>query len=32
MRKWQANLEDEEMNDNFEAILKNELTKHGKKL
>ena len=32
MRKWQANLEDEEMNDNFEAILKSELTKHGKKL
>ncbi len=32
MRKWQANWEDEEINDNFEKILKQELTKNGKKL
>ena len=32
MRKWQANWEDEEINDNFENKLKQELTKHGKKL
>ena len=32
MRKWQANWEDEEINDNFEQLLKTELLKHGKKL
>ena len=32
MRKWQANWEDEEINDNFENMLKQELIQHGKKL
>ena len=32
MRKWQANWEDEEINDNFENILKQELTANGQKL
>ena len=32
MRKWQANWEDEEINDNFENILKQELTAHGQNL
>ena len=32
MRKWQAYLEYEEINDNFKAVLKSELTKHVKKL
>jgi len=32
MRKWQANWEDEEINDNFENLLKQELIQHGKKL
>ena len=32
MRKWQANWEDEEINDNFESKLKQELLKHGKKI
>ena len=32
MRKWQANWEDEEINDNFENMLKQELTKNGKRL
>jgi hypothetical protein len=32
MRKWQANWEDEEINDNFESLLKQELTKNGQKL
>ena len=32
MRKWQANWEDEEINDNFEAMLKQELTQKGKRL
>ena len=27
MRKWQANWEDEEINDNFENVLKREITK-----
>ena len=29
LKKWQENWEDEEINDNFEEILKNELTKSG---
>ena len=32
MRQWQANWEDEEINDNFENILKQELNAHGEKL
>ncbi len=32
MRRWQANWEDEEINDNFENVLKQELTAHGQKL
>ena len=32
MRQWQANWEDEEINDNFENILKQELTANGQKL
>ena len=32
MRQWQANWEDEEINDNFENILKQELTAHGQNL
>ena len=32
MRKWQANWEDEEINDNFESLLKQELTQNGQKL
>jgi len=32
MRKWQSNWEDEEINDNFEVMLKQELTKKGKRL
>ena len=32
MRRWQANWEDEEINDNFENMLKQELTAHGQKL
>ncbi len=32
MRKWQANWEDEEINDNFENVLKQELTAHGQNL
>ena len=32
MRKWQANWEDEEINDNFEYMLKEELAAHGQKL
>ena len=32
MRKWQANWEDEEINDNFENVLKEELSAHGQKL
>ena len=32
MRKWQANWEDEEINDNFENMLKQELIQHGQKL
>ena len=32
MRKWQANWEDEEINDNFENILKQELMAHRQNL
>ena len=32
MRKWQANWEDEEINDNFENMLKEELNANGQKL
>ena len=32
MRKWQANWEDEEINDNFENVLKQELTAHVQNL
>ena len=32
MRRWQANWEDEEINDNFENVLKQELTANGQKL
>ena len=32
MRQWQANWEDEEVNDNFENVLKQELALHGEKL
>ena len=32
MRKWQANWEDEEINDNFENMLKQELIQHGQQL
>ena len=30
MRQWQANWEDEEVNDNFENILKQELSAQNK--
>ncbi len=32
MRKWQANLGDEEINDNFENIMGQDLITHGQNL